>query len=185
MSIEGSLSTMPVAEILMWVGQHQKTGSLELLSKMWRGRMVFMNGALIYSSSSDPDHTLGRLLIESGLIDEEIYRGAWDVAERDKLPIARVLRDLKLVSEDEIVRMLRKKAEFEIARLLPVEGMFRFNEEDLPAMDMVPMRLDVSRALLAATQQLDENAEYHIDSSALQLDIPFVPGDNDSNATPS
>ena len=60
---------MPVPELLMWISQYRKTGTLEVRTKLSTERLAFEDGTLTYSSSSDQKKTLGRLLIEKGSYD--------------------------------------------------------------------------------------------------------------------
>jgi len=41
MPIQGNLKTMPVAELLMWISQFQKTGTLEIRTSTWNETMAF------------------------------------------------------------------------------------------------------------------------------------------------
>lgn len=174
MPLQGDLSTMAVPEILMWMSQFQKTGTLEIVSAGITHKLAFENGALIFSSSSDSKSTLGRLLIEKGIISEEMHRKARELRKEKSIAVAKALIDLKMMSEEEMVRFLRKKAEKELFHLFEVrEGTFTF-DESLPKLDLLPLRLDVANLLLRVTQQKDETetGEYDFDATGVRLEIP-------------
>src|SRR5216684_3787435 len=76
MAMQGNLRTMPVPELLMWISQYRKTGTLEVRTKQSTERLAFEDGTLTYSSSSDQKKTLGRLLIEKGMLTEEMHEKA-------------------------------------------------------------------------------------------------------------
>jgi len=50
MPMQGDLKTMSVAELLMWISQFQKTGTLEIRTSTWNETMAFDSGALVFSS---------------------------------------------------------------------------------------------------------------------------------------
>jgi len=173
MPIQGSLSTMPVPELLMWISQCQKTGTLEIRSSTWKEIMAFENGALIFSSSSNLDPTLGRLLMKHGIVTEAMHKKARELRKTKSVAVAKALVELKIVTEEQLVRFLRKKAENELFDIFDmVEGEFTFTDRDLPALDLLPMRVDVSKMLLTVTQHRDEKGEYDFDSTGIRLNIP-------------
>lgn len=173
MPLQGDLSTMPIPELLMWISQFQKSGTLEIRSDGITQRLAFDRGALTYSSSSDRSGSLGRLMIERGLVSEEMHERAWALREETSVAVAKVLRDLQALPEEEGLRILGKKAERDVSRLFErLEGEFTFNEKEQPHLDLLPLRLDVARLLLRITQQLDENGKLDFDSSGLHLDMP-------------
>lgn len=173
MPIQGNLSTMPVPELLMWISQYQKTGTLEIRAGGTTETMAFENGSLIFSSSSNPETTLGKLLIRNGVVTEEVHKQAREVRKSKSVAIAKALLDLNALSEEELLRFLRKKAESELFHLCDsTEGEFSFTERNLPNLELLPLRVDVSRMLLRVTQDRDEKGEYDFDATGIRLDIP-------------
>jgi hypothetical protein len=173
MSIQGSLKTMPVPELLMWISNYQKTGTLEVASGDHIEQIAFDGGFLIYSASTDLEKTFGHILIARGMLSEAQHDQARQIRQDQQIALAKVLKDLHILPENEIVRMLRKKAESEIFTLFKsVKGEFRFLDDELPDLDLLPMRVDVAKALLRITQQMDETGDYDYDQSGIRLDLP-------------
>lgn len=173
MSVHGSLKTMPVPELLMWISQYQKTGTLEVATGDHMEQIAFDGGFLIFSSSTDLQRTFGHILIARGMLSETQHTQARQIREDQRIALAKVLKDLQILPEEEIVRMLRKKAEAEIFDLFKsVNGEFRFLDDELPELDLLPMRVDVAKALLRITQQMDETGDYDFDKSGIRLDMP-------------
>src|SRR5712692_2418887 len=144
MPIQGSLRTMPVPERMMWVSQHRKTGTLEIRAGGATERLAFEDGTLIYSSSSDQTKTLGRLLIEQGVVTEEMHERARGLRGKN-VAVAKALLELEMLSEEDILRFLRKKAESELFDLFEcADGEFHFDDRQLPQMQLLPMRVDVT-----------------------------------------
>ena len=173
MPIHGDLNTMPVPELLMWIGQSQKTGTLEIRTVRVHVKMAFEKGDLIFSSSNDPKTTLGRLLMDSGVVTEEMHKAARQLRKTKSIAVAKALLELQMLTEEQLTRFLRKKAEKELYELCEsVEGDFTFTERDLPALEMLPLRVDVSRMLLRVTQDKDEKGEYDMDATGIRMKIP-------------
>jgi uncharacterized protein DUF4388 len=176
MPIEGDLRTMPVPELLMWISQHQKTGTLEIRSGRRVERLAFEDGVLTYSSSSDRTRTLGRLLIDRGVLTEAMHRKARKMREKN-IGVAKALAELDLVSEEDVIRYLRKKAESELFDLFNcTDGEFAFDELEMPQLQLLPLRIDVANLLLRLMQRMDEKGEYDFDdASGLHFERPNGP----------
>lgn len=173
MSVQGSLKTMGIPELLMWISHFQKSGVLRIDLDSSSRLLGFDRGSLTYSASSDEKETLGRILIEKGIITEEMHERARKLRTEKAVAVAKGLRDLGLIPEGEVVRYLRKKAEKEIFEMFhEIEGSFSFDEELGLVLDLLPLKLNVSSLVLRITQQLDEKDEYDFDSSGVHLQIP-------------
>jgi len=173
MPIQGELKTMSVAELLMWISHFQKTGTLEIRTADAIETMAFEKGALVFSSSSNPERTLGKLLIKYGIVTEENHKRARELRKTKSVAVAKALLELDIVTEQQLVRFLRKKAERELYDIFDcVQGDFTSTERDLPALDLLPMRVDVAKMLLRVSQDKDEKGEYDFDDTGVRLDIP-------------
>lgn len=173
MAMQGNLATMPVPELLMWISQYQKTGTLEIRTSRSTETMAFEGGALVFSSSTDPEATLGRILIRNGILTEDMHTQARVMRQTKSVAVAKALLDLQMMTEEELLRFLRKKAEKELFDLCELdEGEFIFTDQALPKLELLPMRVDVSRMLLRISQDRDEKGEYDFDASGIRLDIP-------------
>ena len=173
MAMQGNLATMPVPELLMWISQYQKTGTLEIRTSRSTETMAFENGMLVFSSSTNPEATLGRLLIKNGILTEDMHTQARALRQTKSVAVGKALIDLEMMTEAELLRFLRKKAEKELFDLCELkEGEFTFTDKALPKLELLPMQVDVSRMLLRITQDRDEKGEYDFDASGIRLDIP-------------
>lgn len=173
MPVQGTLTAMSVPELLMWISQCQKTGSLEISAGGTTQTMAFSDGALIYSSSSNPEGTLGRLLLRYGAVTAEEHDRARELRETQSMAVAKALLELKALNEPQLLRFLRKKAEKELFELLELEqGEFVFLEHQLPDIDLLPLRVDVTKMMMRVAQDRDEKGEYDFDSTGVRLDIP-------------
>ena len=173
MPIRGNLTTMPVPEVLMWISQFQKTGMLEVYANNHTASLAFDRGMLVYSSTSNRERTLGRLLLEHGIVTEDMHKQARELRKTKSVAVAKALLELNLLSEDTLVRFLRKKAEKELFDLFEVvDGEFSFTERDLPELDFLPISVDVGRIMLRITQDRDEKGEYDFDATGIGFELP-------------
>lgn len=164
---------MPVAELLMWISQTQKTGTLLIHTPRSTETMSFDGGVLVFSSSSNPERTLGRLLIQHGIVSEENHTRARELRKTRSMAVAKALLELQIVTEPQLIRFLRKKAERELYDMFDLQdGEFTFTERVMPTLDLLPLRVDVSRMLLRVTQDKDEKGKYDFDDSGVRLEIP-------------
>lgn len=164
---------MPVPELLMWVSQFQKSGLLRIDLARDSMELGFESGFLTFSSSSRESGTFGQLLITKGVITAEMHERARKLRTDGSVAVAKGLLDLGLMPEEELRRYLRKKIEMELFDLFrETEGEFRFDPDERPTIDLLPLRINVSNLLLRVMQQLDENETYDFDASGINLHIP-------------
>ena len=157
MSITGNLRTMELAELLQWLSGAQKTGTLVLDNRQVEKRIFFRDGRIISSSSTDPKEYLGHFLVSHGYIEEETLSRAVQMQEANKMLLGKILVEMGGIGEADLHRMLRLKAEESIYDIFAwAEGDFRFLDQELPSMTMVPIALDVTGIVLEGMQRLDE-----------------------------
>jgi len=68
MSLQGSLSTMPLPDLLQWIAAVRKTGTLELLRGKGSKRILFREGRVAACASDEPADRLGHFLVSRGRI---------------------------------------------------------------------------------------------------------------------
>ena len=172
MTIRGSLKTMSVPELLQWISQGRKSGLLEIHAREGEARIAFEGGELIYSSSDSLDNTLGRWLIRNGYVDEEKYQEARRLRGESNIGVAKILTDLNYVREQDVIQTMRRKVEEEIYGIFLAEnGEFVFLDEELPELELLPIRIDITKTVLRITQRLDEKEDYDFDSSGTHVPI--------------
>lgn len=157
MGIAGNLKTMELAELLQWLSQGTKTGTLFVDNGATEKKVFFDKGKIVSSASSEPREHLGHFLVSHGFITEAQLSEAVRRQELDKSMLGKVLVDMGLIGEEDLDGMLRLKAEEGIYSLFDwPEGEFRFHDDELPAYPMVPIALDVTGLVLEAMRRQDE-----------------------------
>lgn len=157
MGITGNLKTMELAELLQWVSQGIKTGTLAIDNGQVKKKLYFKTGRIFSSASTDPREHLGHFLVSHGYISEEELSKAISMQEQSGMLLGKILTTIGALSEDDLHRLLRLKAEESVYDLFSwSEGEFRFIDEELPEGTMVPMNLDLTSIVLEGVQRVDE-----------------------------
>ena len=159
MGIAGNLKTMELAELLQWLSQGLKTGTLVVTHAGVEKRIFFRKGTIVSSASSDPKEHLGHFLVGHGFIDEHQLADAVRRQESTRSLLGKVLVEMGAITPEQLDGMLRLKAEEGIYELFGwPEGDFRFLDDELPSYEMVPIALDVTGLVLEAMRRQDELA---------------------------
>src|SRR5687768_9617599 len=148
---------MDLAELLQWLSQGQKTGTLVIHLGVVEKRIFFRDGRIISSASTDPMEYLGHFLVSRGLIDDATLSTAVKLQDQRTMMLGSILVDLGALAVADLNRMLRLKAEESIYDIFSwSEGEFRFLDGELPSHEMVPLSLDVTGIVLEGGRRLDE-----------------------------
>ena len=157
MSITGNLKTMQLAELLQWLGQGTKSGTLVIDNGRVEKRIFFRDGRIVSSASTDPREHLGHFLVSYGFITEEELSKAVAMQEQSKMLLGKILTSIGAITEEDLQRLLRQKAEESVYDVFSwPEGEFRFLDDQLPDHTMVPMQLEVTSIVLEGVQRIDE-----------------------------
>jgi hypothetical protein len=155
--ITGNLKTMQLSELLQWLSLGQKTGTLLIEGHGVEKRIYFQNGRINSSSSSDQREYLGHFLVSHGYITEEELKMAMEVQEESNILLGKILVMINAISETDLLRLMRKKAEESIYDVfLWEEGNFEFVDGELPELKMVPLSLDVTGIIMEGLRRYDE-----------------------------
>ena len=87
MPVQGNLATMSLTEILQWLGNAGKTGTLSIERNKVVKRILVREGRVIACGSNEPSDLLGHFLVSQGRISEETLRQAQLLAEAAGVPI--------------------------------------------------------------------------------------------------
>ncbi len=157
MTIAGNLKTMDLAELLQWLSQGHKTGTLVIDGGRVEKRIFLRQGKIISSASTDPQEQLGHFLVSQGYISELELAKAIEMQEANRMLLGKIMVTLGAISEEELHQMLRFKAEESIYDIFMWrEGEFRFLDGELPSHDLIPMDLEVTAIVLEGARRQDE-----------------------------
>src|SRR4029077_3654527 len=91
MPVQGSLVTMSLTEILQWLGNAGKTGTLSIERNKVVKRILVREGRVIACASQEPADMLGHFLVSRGKISEETLRQALGLQETQRTHLGRIL----------------------------------------------------------------------------------------------
>lgn len=148
---------MQLSELLQWLSLGQKSGTLLIEGHGVEKRIYFQTGRISSTSSSDQREYLGHFLVSHGYITEEELKMAMEVQEESNILLGKILVMINAISETDLLRLMRKKAEEAIYDIfLWHEGSFEFADGDLPELKMVPLSLDVTGIIMEGLRRFDE-----------------------------
>lgn len=157
MGISGNLKTMALAELLQWLSQGRKTGTLVIDGGKVKKRIFFEEGVIISSASTDPKEYLGAFLTSHGFITEEQANAAVARQKGEKQLLGQILVGMGSITEEQLQEVLRLKAEESVYDVFTWEaGEFVFLDDELPAETFIRMHLDVQWIVLEGSRRMDE-----------------------------
>ncbi len=158
MGIVGNLRTMQLEELLQWLSQSRKTGTLEIKTDKVEKKVFFRDGQIVSTASTRPEEYLGHFLVSHGLISESALSKAMELQEATGMLLGKILVTKEILKEEDLHQMLKLKSEESIYDIFAwPEGDFRFLDDELPAAAaMVPMTLDITAILMEGVQRVDE-----------------------------
>ena len=85
MGIVGNLRTMQLEELLQWLSQSKKNGTLEIVNGRVEKKIFFKDGLIVSSASNRPEEYLGHFLVSRGLITEAQLNKAIAMQEQTRM----------------------------------------------------------------------------------------------------
>ena len=137
--------------------RHGATGSLKVDGPSYQKDLYLRGGRILFGSSNDPRDQLGAILVEAGrLTPEQLEEVNAKVGPGN--PLARVLADSGLVTQQELTDAARLKVEQILGDVLAYqEGSFEFEDGVLPK-GAVDLKLHTDRLVLAASRRIGDRA---------------------------
>ncbi len=156
MSIAGNLRTMELSELLQWLANGAKTGTLVVGNSDVQKKIFFEKGGVIATASSEPKEYLGHFLVGRGYIDEAALAEAMSKQDQSKMLLGKILVTLGAISEPDLDEMLRLKSEETIYEIFTWgEGDFHFLDGELPQFAMVPLTINLSKLIFEGVHRID------------------------------
>ena len=111
MSLTGSLTTMPIAELLGWIGGTSRIGILTIRGVGSETMLHLRHGRIVECAALDPPVRLGQFLLFHGIIDEETLDRAMRAHAETGQRLGEVLLGVGAVSSEDLGDALTAKAE--------------------------------------------------------------------------
>lgn len=152
--VAGDLSRYPPSMLLVNLAFACKSGVLHVESgDGGPTRTVhFDEGRVAFGSSTDPGDRIGQVLLRSRLITREQLSEALARSQASPgVPLGRILVDAGMLGPDDLHAALVHQAQQVITGVVSARaGTFRFQENDGPSRDIVPLGLDTRQVLMTA-----------------------------------
>lgn len=154
--LAGNLSTMPLSDLLQWLGQGRKTGTLILQRHSLMKRLFFRGGDIVSCASNDPREFLGQIMVSQQQISESQLKEAFDVQGKTRVMLGRVLVQKGWTREEAVAQALKRKTEETVYSLfLWPDGEFAFQETGPQADGGISISLKVEGVLLEGLRRYD------------------------------
>jgi hypothetical protein len=168
MSINGVLEDLALADLLQFIHLGRRTGTLYMWQDDERRAEIGFHDGRIVNAWTPGQKKLGGLLVEQGLIEDEVLEQALEQQRSDGRgqTIGQILLDRGSIHHDDIYRVFREQVEATIFELVTWRhGRFHFEVDELHPVDEIGLEpeellgnldLNTQMVLLEATRLFDE-----------------------------
>jgi hypothetical protein len=156
MSIEGSVRTLPAADLLEWLGRSQRTGS----ATFGRGSLVRAigvdRGSGVWASSNRPGDALSQVLRARGIIDDADLEAAAAREAESGCMLGQALVDSGVLSAEQVLAYLADQVREAVCDVVSwPEGWFRFVPGVRERRSRLEIDLPIAELLERAERQPD------------------------------
>ena len=149
--LTGDLGTMPLKDLVVYLGNRRASGTLDLEGARPDGapvrkRVLLREGFVVHASSNQPREYFGQFLINMGQLDEQQFLRVYQEQQQTGVSLGLLLSTAGGLSEATVVNALSLKFRETLLDAFGwAEGTFSFLPDDTPAQ---PPGLDVTVDLL-------------------------------------
>jgi hypothetical protein len=133
--LSGAFATMPFADLLQWISDARRSGTLAVALEFEERYLRFADGAIVAYGSDDPmARDLGRLCLLRGVCSEQDLMHAIEGQQASHMPLGDVLVSAGVVTHEQLEAEVRVHVEETVLGLfLWPDGRFTFTDEVAPA----------------------------------------------------
>jgi hypothetical protein len=157
MFLKGSLSTMSVSELLQWIEQNRKSGTLSLeFPKFWK-KLYFRDGYIFFASSSREGERLGQFLVRRGTLTDKAVEACLAEKSRSTRKLSEIFVDRGYIAEPELLKRWNELIqEVVYDAFFHEDGDFAFRENQLPDEVLSGFELSPQELAMEGMRRLDE-----------------------------
>jgi hypothetical protein len=176
MAIRGNLSTMGISDILQFLENARKTGRLVVGRQNISKQIFCEQGRIVGSISNDPKEYFGQFLLHYGKVEESQLRSALEVHRQSRERLGRVLIKLGILSEQEVVEMLRLRAlELVYELFLWDQAEFEFQDQVSVPEDLIRIEIRPALVVMEGMVRADEWRRYREQIPSDRVIFSLVP----------
>ncbi|HDH50992.1 MAG TPA: DUF4388 domain-containing protein, partial [Nitrospirae bacterium] len=147
-SLQGSLKSFALADVLIGLQRSTKTGVLRVASGSVIKEVFIRNGDMIFASSNYKEDGFGELLVRQKRISQEEFDKARGLSEESGSKLGKVLVELGCLKPKEVFVAVQHQIEEIILSLFAMEtGKFRFHEGSLSSDDLITLRISAANII--------------------------------------
>ena len=167
---EGSLGSTFYPSLLVDIYNKKKSGILSISSNT-RLLIYFINGNPVFAEGGDIDTVIGKILLDSGKINEETYEKAVDIATKNKQKFGQILFEMGITSPHELNSFLEFQIQEKILKgFYYINGKYVFKSGDEFADRIVSYHINLSKVIY-------EGVKRYVDVERLEEINPVVVAD--------
>jgi|GEM_PF-622018 len=171
MALAGHIADFPLAELLFFLSNKQRTGQLVLKRPLTTMIFTLRRGRLIAGQMVPADQRIGDRLVADGVLNAGLLAVALEVQRQDpqRRPVGSLLVELGYVQPEDVKRALRRQiADCLFRFLVAPDGVFTFREKAIDA-GATDVDVNVEAEVLEAIRRADEWLVGRMDSSPIYL----------------
>lgn len=166
MAITGSLLTMPLSELLVWVQTNRRSGFITISRDSYEWELTVEEGKVTSYWGPELRDNLAHIVVTSGMLSEDDLRIAHQYQRQNGCTLKRALLDLRMLTPAQLDECLEEVATESIFDLfIPLPGEFVYTERTGVGLDLgfdfapeekLPLALDVNFLLMEGARRQDE-----------------------------
>jgi curved DNA-binding protein CbpA len=147
-AINNELQSFPYPILLSYLFRNSLSGVLTISSSV-NLKLYFVDGEPVYAEGGDVETTLGRMLLESGRIEDvKDYEKAINIASEKKQRLGEVLVSMGVISPHELNELLESQIQEKIIKGFVLEsGSFNFDSGKSDLNNIVKYEIDFPHVL--------------------------------------
>lgn len=177
MPLTGELEHLPIVDVIQLIHSTRKSGTLNVYSHKGEGQLVFNNGYIVSATHSSEKLKIGKILLESHIIDQNDLDKALGIQElsgNDRKPLIATLLDHCGLSKDAAFKALETLIEMTVVEMICwTHGIFTLDIDEINVSDdyrylpkqLQTVTLDTQMVLMDALRIFDEK----VHSGEIQL----------------
>jgi curved DNA-binding protein CbpA len=139
---QGSLETMPLSNILQWLADSKKTGTLIVTIGAEDKRIVLRNGVIVSASSNLEKERFGNIIIKMGYVTQKQVESLLKEGKETGKLLGKLCAEKGLVPEEKVKSILLEQSVAIVESLLHrEEGQFVFLDETLDESEQIPLSI--------------------------------------------
>jgi len=159
-ALSGDLSDFNLFDVFQLIDTARATGKLSVFSPLMSSEIHFDRGSIVYASTSKQGRNIlsGDLLEKRKSIPKEVFNRAFRTSRETGVPILRAFVNEGIMTEDEIMAILKERIDDAIYSTMELEtGNFFFEKMPIPEnLSDIPIRVKASQLILEGARRVDE-----------------------------